>query len=80
MKRLRRSATINLILGFLSALALILQYFALADIAKEPNSVLEWRIVGVCMMILASFVVSTCITLGFALALREHQPTRIEAA
>jgi len=45
------------------SIALILQYLALSDIAKEPNSMLEWRIVGICMLILAAFVVSTFIAL-----------------
>lgn len=67
MKRLRRSATISFILGIVSALALILQYLALADIAKEPNAALEWRIVGVCMLIHAAFLASTFITLGFVI-------------
>ncbi len=63
MKRLGILVTITFILSILSALALILQYLALADIAKEPNSILEWRIVGVCMLILAGFVISTFATL-----------------
>jgi hypothetical protein len=63
MKRLKILVTITFILSIISALALILQYLALADIAKEPNSILEWRIVGVCMLILTGFVISTFATL-----------------
>ncbi len=62
MKRLGILVTITFVLGIVSALALILQYLALADIAKEPNSILEWRIVGVGMLILAGFVISTFAT------------------
>jgi cell division protein FtsW (lipid II flippase) len=68
MKRLRNSATVNVIFGFLSLLALLFLYLALVDIAHgEPDLVLEWRVVGVCLLILFSFTISTFVTLGFLL-------------
>lgn len=66
MRKLRLSATITAILGFLTVFALILLYLALADIAhREEDLTLEWYIAGVCFVILCNFTVSTFITLGF---------------
>ena len=63
MSRHGSLVTITLVLGIFSVFALILQYLALADIARKPDSMLEWRIVGICMLILAGFVISTFATL-----------------
>ncbi|MCU0363428.1 MAG: hypothetical protein MUD02_01620 [Bacteroidales bacterium] len=68
MKQLRFFAIITAVLGFLSVLALFFLYMSLADIAhNEPDQGLEWRIAGICMLVLASFVISTFVTLGFML-------------
>lgn len=68
MKQLRFSATITAVLGFLSVLALLFLYLALADIANnEPDQVLEWKVAGTCMLILLAFVLSTFVTLGYLL-------------
>lgn len=66
IRKLRFSAIVTTILGFLSVFALIFLYLALADIAnKEENLTLEWYIAGVCLIILCNFTVSTFVTLGF---------------
>jgi len=65
-KKLRLSATITMILGFLSVLALILLILALSDIANGNEDLkLEWYTAGISMIIIALFTVSTFITLGF---------------
>jgi len=66
MKALRFSAAITAILGFFSVLAIIFLYLALSDIAhNEPDQSLEWRVAGICIMILGAFIVSTFVTLGY---------------
>jgi uncharacterized membrane protein len=68
MKKLRISATITTILGALSGIALILMFLALSDIADPTEPVkTEWRVVGICMIVLSAFVVSTFVTIGFLL-------------
>jgi hypothetical protein len=68
MKKLRFSATITIILGFFSVLALILLYLSLLDIANHENDLtLEWYIAGICIIIQATFTISAFITLGFLL-------------
>jgi uncharacterized membrane protein len=67
-RNLRLSATITFCLGVLSILSLVLIYLALSDIAKaESNLILEWIIVGICLIFIALFILSTFITLGFLL-------------
>jgi len=64
-KKLRLAATITIIMGFISALAIIFHYLALSDIAQgEADLALEWRIAGISLLILAAFIISTFITLG----------------
>lgn len=64
--KLKISATITMILGFLSVLALILIYLALSDIAHGGEDLkLEWYAVGVSLLIISTFTVSTFFTLGF---------------
>ncbi len=66
MKSLRMSATITVILGFLSVIALIMLFLALSDIAdQEPDLTLEWYVSGICIFILSAFTISTFFTLGF---------------
>jgi hypothetical protein len=66
MKRLRITATVTAVLGFISFPVLILLYLALADIAhQEPDTVPEWRIAGICLIILSFFLISTFVTIGF---------------
>ena len=65
MKKLRISATITAILGFLSLIALVLMYLALSDIAKEPDTVLEWKIVQFSWITILLFVISTFVTVGY---------------
>ena len=67
MKKLRISATFSAILGFLSLIALVLMYFALSDISKEPDVLLEWRIVQISWITLLLFVISTFFSIGFVL-------------
>jgi hypothetical protein len=68
MKQLRFSAIITAVLGFMSVLALFFLYLALSDIANnEPDQVLEWRVAGICMMIIGAFIISTFVTLGYIL-------------
>ena len=65
MKRLVRMMVVAcFVLGFVSAVALIVEYLALCDIGKTSTPMPEWYVVGVCMMLTAAFVVSTLITLG----------------
>ncbi len=68
MKKLRISAEITAIFGFLSVLALIFLFLALSDIANnEPDQTLEWYVTGICMIIIGIFTISTFVTLGFIL-------------
>ena len=68
MNKLRISATITLILGTLSGIALILMFLALSDIADPTEPVkTEWKVVGICMIVLSAFVISAFVTLGFLL-------------
>ncbi len=66
MKRLRILIGISLVLGFISAMALLVEYGALCDIAKVAAPVWEWYVVGVCMILTATFVTFTLIALGLA--------------
>ena len=64
MNTLRSMVSLNITLGFVSAIAFALQYFALADIARqEADATLEWRIVGLSMIMLAIFVILTIVSL-----------------
>lgn len=66
MKKLRISASITGVFGFLSIFALILLFLALSDIAdQEPNLSFEWYISGISILILSVFTISTFVTLGF---------------
>lgn len=68
MNKLRISATITLILGVFSGIALILMLLALADIADPTEPVeTEWKVVGICMIVLGAFVISTFVTIGYFL-------------
>jgi uncharacterized membrane protein len=68
MKRLKFLTSITAILGFLSVIALIFLFLALTDIAhQEQDLTLEWHIVGICIIILSTFTISTFVTLGFFL-------------
>jgi hypothetical protein len=68
MKTLKKSATVTAILGFLSVLAFVFLFLALSDIADmEENLTLEWYVAGACMIILATFTLSTFVTLGLGL-------------
>lgn len=64
MRTLGRLISMTLMLGSVSMVALLLQYLALSDIASQETDVtLEWRIVGVAMLVLLAFVVSTFATI-----------------
>ena len=66
IKKLKLSASITLILGILSAIAVLFTYLALCDIAShEPDQTLEWYMVGVGLMIWLAFIVTTLITIRF---------------
>jgi uncharacterized membrane protein len=65
MKNVRISATVTAILGFLSLIALVLMYLALSDISKEPDTVLEWKVVQFCWITILLFVISTFFTVGY---------------
>lgn len=67
MKKLRISSMVTAILGFLSLIALVLMYFALSDISKEPDILLEWKVVQFCWITLLLFVISTFFTVGYIL-------------
>jgi uncharacterized membrane protein len=67
MKKLKISVTVTAVLGFLSLIALILMYLALSDIFKEPDSILEWKIVQFSWITIILFVVSTFFTIGYIL-------------
>jgi hypothetical protein len=68
MKRLRKLVGASFVLGFVSAFALLAEYLALCDIAKAPTPVTEWYVVGICMMVMAAFVICALITLAFVLS------------
>jgi hypothetical protein len=64
MRTLIQSAIVNSILAVLSVAALIFLFLALSDIADhEPNLTLEWYVAGICLFILAAFIISTIVTL-----------------
>jgi hypothetical protein len=64
IRNLNLSATITAILGLISVIAMIFLYLALADIAHmEEDLSLEWRVAGICMIILTIFIISTFATL-----------------
>ncbi len=66
VKKLRISATITVILGIVSAIAVLFTYLALCDIANyEPNQTLEWYMVGVGLLIWIAFIISTLVTMKF---------------
>ena len=67
MKNLRISATVTIFLGFLSLIALLLMYLALSDISKEPDTVVEWKVVQFCWITILLFVISTFFTIGYVL-------------
>jgi uncharacterized membrane protein len=67
MKNLRISATVTLFLGFLSLIALLLMYLALSDISKEPDTVLEWKVIQFSWITILLFVISTFFTIGYVL-------------
>jgi heme/copper-type cytochrome/quinol oxidase subunit 2 len=61
----KKLLSLNIALGVVSVLALILQYLALTDIAKqEADTILEWRVVGISIIVLAVFSVVSIITLA----------------
>ncbi len=64
MKRLRMLVGASFVLGLIAAVALIAEYLALCDIGKTSTPMPEWYVVGISMMLTATFVVSTLITLG----------------
>lgn len=63
-----------LILGILSAIAVLFTFLALCDIANhEPDQTLEWNMVGVGLMIWVGFIISTLVTIRFLFGhLEEH--------
>jgi uncharacterized membrane protein len=64
MKKMRKWSAVGILYALLSIAALLLQYLALADIAKGETDVrLEWIIVGVAMLVLAGFVIFSLIML-----------------
>ena len=68
MKALKFSAIVNAILGSIAVLALIFLYLALSDIADgSGNSSLEWYIVGISMIILSVFTISSFVTIANAI-------------
>ena len=68
MKKLRISATTTMILGALSVIAMISMFLALCDIADPTEPVrTEWRVVGISMIVLSAFIISTFVTIGYLL-------------
>ena len=66
MKKLRLSATVTVILGSASLIALVLMFLALSDISdKEPDTLLEWKIVQFSWITILLFIISTFITIGY---------------
>jgi len=75
MQKLKLSAAVNAILGVLALLALIILYLALSDIADGgSDSSLEWYIVGISMIVIGVFAVSSYVTIFFVF---KHQKTQI---
>jgi hypothetical protein len=68
MEKLRFSAGCTAVLGFISVIAQVFLFLALADIAHQEQDLSpEWHIAGICMIILSLFTISTFVTLGFLL-------------
>ena len=73
MKNLKISAAITLVLGILATMATLFMFLALSDIANnEPDLSLEWRIVGISMIITGVFIISTFTTIGILLKNWNH--------
>lgn len=65
-KKLRVATIITMLLGFLSVIALLFTFLALCDIGNhEPDLTLEWKIVGIGLLIWMLFIVSTIVTLTY---------------
>jgi uncharacterized membrane protein len=77
MKTLRISATLTDVFGFLSLIALVFMYLALSDISKEPDTILEWKVVQFCWITLLLFTISAFFTVGIIIkipGLRKNIP------
>jgi uncharacterized membrane protein len=64
--------TVSLVLGVLSAIALVVEYLALCDIAQKPSGTLEWYVVGGCMIVMAIFVAVALVTLRVLMSSTPH--------
>lgn len=66
LKKLKVSATITVILGIISPIAVMLTYMALCDIANhETDQTLEWYMVGVGLLIWIAFSISTLVSMKY---------------
>jgi hypothetical protein len=80
MRTLIQSAIVNAVLAVLSVFALIFLFLSLSDIANHENDLtLEWYVAGICLFILASFTVSTIITLSLLLKNLINRPDLLQA-
>lgn len=74
IKRLKLSASITLVLGIFSAIAVLFTFLALCDIGnQESDQTLEWFIVGIGLIIWVAFIVSTLVTIRFLFGHLEEQ-------
>lgn len=68
MKKLRLSATVTAVLGFLAVLSLIFLFLALSDITHAGTAQAAEKFVAViCLVILTAFTLSVFIMLGYLL-------------
>jgi uncharacterized membrane protein len=68
MRKLRLSATVTAVLGFLAVLSLIFLFLALSDITHAGTDRASEKLVAIiCLIILTAFTLSVFIMLGYLL-------------
>lgn len=68
MRKLRLSATVTAVLGFLAVLSLVFLFLALSDITHAGTEQASEKLVAViCLIILTAFTLSVFIMLGYLL-------------
>ena len=73
MTNIRRNATISLILGVVSVIALLPIHLALTDIWHgEGDVTMEWSVVRFGILVIAAFQISALLTLAKLLRAGEH--------
>ena len=68
MKTMKILSYFSIFTGILSGIAQVFQFLALSDIAhNEPDSTLEWKVTGLCMLITIVFIILAVISFIYLL-------------